>query len=182
MSDVLVSVLVAAIVAAGPSILAVVTYRQRRQEKAEDWARQDLVADRVTEAAAAAEDVATQAATAARLLLERQDAAEAQRAVAADLLVAANERLGGKLDIIHTLVNSNMTSAMQAELDATVREVAMMREVVALKQTAGHEASAEAMAAIDATDEKVQELRSALIDRLHQTKIANDQAAAMPRP
>jgi hypothetical protein len=177
MQDYLVPVLVAAIVASGPTILAIVTNRQRTRDKEIDWARQDVVADRVTDAAVKAKAVAEQAAEAARLLLERQDAADAQRAVAADLLVAANERLGGKLDVIHTLVNSNMTAAMQAEYDATVRELAMMREVVALNHAAGREASAEALGAIAATDVKVADLWATLQDRLHQTKVAEAQAS-----
>lgn len=76
-----------------------------------------------------------------------------------------------KLDIIHVLVNSNMTASMQAELDATVRELAMMHEVVDLKRKAGHEPTAAALIAIDATEAKVTELKAALDDRLQQNDV-----------
>lgn len=71
-----------------------------------------------------------------------------------------------KLDVIHKLVNSNMTAALQAERDATVRELAMMQEVIDLKRVAGHEPSPEALEAIVATKSKISELETTLMDRL----------------
>ncbi len=95
-----------------------------------------------------------------------------QDTVAAKLL-ASNEQLkvtGGvandKLDAIHTLVNSNMTAAMQAELDATVRELAMMREVIGLNKAAGREPTAESLAAKEMTKTRIAELQATLADRL----------------
>jgi hypothetical protein len=115
----------------------------------------------------------------------RQDAVAIQVAETAQLLLEANERVArtasaasGKLDVIHTLVNSNMTSALRAELDATVRELAMMREVVALHQAAGREPSKDTLTAIKTTQHKVDELTANLTDRLEQTEIANAQEAA----
>lgn len=133
----------------------------RHQERVEDNARQDLIAQR-------AADTAEQAA--------------AKAAEAASLLLAANERVANtakvtnnKLDVIHTLVNSNMTAAMQAEYDATVRELAMMREVIALKKVAGHQPSAEAVNALTATETKIAEMRASLDDRLKQAKVVDRQ-------
>lgn len=157
---VIVVALISAIV--GPSVLAFFTGRQRANEKKLDWARQD--------------EVAAQAAKAATALVEGQKEA-------AELLVVANERVAeaaestsAKLDVIHTLVNSNMTAAMQAELDATVREVAMMKEVIRLNQVAGSKPSADARATLKATEEKISELKATLSDRLKQTKVAEAQA------
>ena len=116
---------------------------------------------------------------------KRQDEVAAKAAEAARLLLAANERVAAdtqevkvKLDVIHTLVNSNMTAAMQAELDATIRELAMMREVIALNQAAGRQPSIGALAAVEATAEKIAELTATLEDRLKQTHVADIQAAA----
>jgi type II secretory pathway pseudopilin PulG len=144
------AVLVALIVAISSTIISIVSpilvsflqNRTRRQEKAEDYARQDAVAQKAAEAA--------------------------------KLLLAANERVAAnavqtmsKLDDIHTLVNSNLTTAMRAELDATTRELAVMSELIDLKRASGHEPSVDAMAAIKATKAKVSELSAVLKDRLN---------------
>jgi methanogenic corrinoid protein MtbC1 len=97
----------------------------------------------------------------------RQDAAAA----------AAAAVTNGKLDVIHTLVNSNMTAAMQAELDAIRRELAMMREVVALNLAAGREPTMETLAAIEATEAKITELSSHLAEREAAARRAEQQQA-----
>src|SRR5688572_18678682 len=101
-----------------------------------------------------------------RIDIKRQDLVSIQVVNASDI---TNE----KLDTIHILVNSNMTAAMQAELDATVRELAMMREVISLNKAAGRKPSAEAIAALEMTQEKINELRSQLEDRGRQARIAD---------
>lgn len=100
-----------------------------------------------------------------------------QDEVARKLLIA-NERVANstlltnnKLDVIHTLVNSNMTAAMQSELDATVRELAMMREVIGLNRNAGREPTELTLAAINVTEDRVNELKAQLQTRLEQTTI-----------
>jgi hypothetical protein len=166
-----------------PLILAARTERMHREDRKADYARQDKVAadaaeasDKAREAAAA---VAEQAAEAARLLLESQEQvaahaedARVQAEEAARLLLENNELvertsagISGKLGVIHDLVNSSMTAAMQAELDATRRELAMMREVVELNRQAGREPTVEALAAIEATSARIMELSAALRDR-----------------
>jgi hypothetical protein len=70
-----------------------------------------------------------------------------------------------KLKVIHALVNSNMTAHMQSELDATVRELAMMREVARLHEDAGRNPTQETQSAIDLTQARVIELRAVLGDR-----------------
>jgi hypothetical protein len=124
-----------------PIALAIIANRARSQEKREDW--------------------------------ERQDAVAAQAAEAAKLLLAANERVAkstqatnGKLDVIHGLVNSNMTAALQDQLDTNIREVALMREVVALHRAQGRDPSKEALEAITLSEGKIGELRSQIADRL----------------
>ncbi len=131
-----------------PLILAVITNSQHRRDRKEDWRRQDEVRD--------------QAAKAAELLIISNNSTT-------NIANATNR----KLDIIHTLVNSNMTAAMQAELDATVREVAMMKEVIALNIAAGRSPSSESEAAIKLTQGKINELKAALKDRLVATDKVN---------
>lgn len=153
---------------ASPAILAYITGRQRRAEKLEDYARQDLVADRVTDAADKAADVAKQAAEAARLLV-------ASNALAAEAAVQTAAVTNGKLDQIHTLVNSNMDVALRAELGSKEEVLVMLREVMAVNTTAGRLPSPEALERIAATERKIAELRAVLTDRLAQTQIAQQQ-------
>lgn len=98
--------------------------------------------------------------------MDRQDRVAIQVVNASDI---TNE----KLDTIHILVNSNMTAALQAELDATVRELAMMKEVIALNRAAGRAPSNEASKALEMTQAKIRELTAQLNDRLRQTRIAD---------
>lgn len=142
-----------------PLLLSMLNSRNRRKEKVEDYARQDAVA--------------TQAKEAARLLVERQDAAASKAAEAAQLLATNTakvaetaERANDKLDVIHTLVNSNMTTALQSEYDAIVREAAMMQEVIELKIAAGSQPTIKTLASLTATKAKIIELGTALADRL----------------
>jgi len=130
-----------------PIIMSLINNRNRRKEKQEDYARQDAVAE--------------------------------QAAKAAKLLVAANERVAdtakvtnGKLDVIHTLVNSNMTAAMQAELDARLENLALLLEVVEMKRAAGHSPNEETLVLIETTKRKITELKSSLGDRLKQSSEA----------
>lgn len=98
--------------------------------------------------------------------MDRQDRVAIQVVNASDI---TNE----KLDTIHILVNSNMTAALQAELDATIRELAMMKEVIALNRAAGRAPSNEASKALEMTQAKIRELTAQLNDRLRQTRIAD---------
>jgi hypothetical protein len=141
--------------------------QRHREDRQADWDRQDSVA---AKAAKATEDLA-----------ESQKKIADQAAVAARLLLANNERVAtsqletnGRLDVIHGLVNSTLSAAMQSEFDATKRELAMMREVMALKQSAGLEPTEETIAAIIATETRLAELDQTLIDRkATQDKINN---------
>lgn len=150
-SDVIVVALIVGVTGVlTPALLAYLGGRQRRADKREDWTRQDAVAE--------------------------------QAASAALLLLAANERVANatkstneKLDVIHTLVNSNMTAAMQAELTAVEGQHAVLLEVITLKESSGASTS-EARQTARALAERIQELRATLTDRLEQTRVANLQA------
>lgn len=150
-----------------PLILARQAEKMRRQDREADWDRQDEVARRAANAtatvAASQKRIADQAAKAAEALLE----ANAKVAATAD-------ETNGKLDVIHALVNSQMTAAMQSEYDATVRELAMMQEVIGLRRAAGHEPSQEALLAAEATQAKIAELAARLEDRAKAQERANE--------
>jgi len=150
-----------------PAWLLARTEKIHHEDRQADWDRQDRVAEKAEKAAA---DLAAS---------QKRIADKAEEA--ATLLLANNERVAatqqetnGKLDVIHTLVNSNMTAAMQSEFDAVSRELAMMREVAALKQAAGQQPTGETTAAISVTEAKLHELDAALADRAKaQAKVAD---------
>lgn len=176
MSAVWVAITVAVV---GPFLLAWLQGRQRTadmhaearlraEERAEDYARQDLVAERLSrrndEVAAKAQQVAIQTQTAAQLLLQNNEK-----------VAAATKAANTKLDVIHTLVNSNMTAALQGELDASKAQLVTLRELIALRVMLGQTPDDETSAALLTLESKVGALSSNLKDRIAQTKVADAQ-------
>jgi hypothetical protein len=135
------------------------TSRTRSREKAEDWARQDLVAARAEAAAAKVAEVAT--------TLAESDAAAAVK-------LDEIQRVGVAT---HTLVDGNLTKAMQSELAAHVLAVTMMLRDVESTRAAGGEPNADLLAALDSSRTLIEELRPLITDRVEQ-----DKAAKTPRP
>jgi len=135
-----------------PLILAHRTERMHREDMLSDYQRQDAVA----KAAKEASDVAHKVGMATVTKLDKANV---------------------KLDVIHGLVNSTLSAALQSELDALTTSLAMMREVVALKTHPGQEPAAEALIAIDDTEAKIAELRATLADRLQQAESIASRAA-----
>jgi hypothetical protein len=129
---------------ASPLTLSYLTNRHNRADRLEDWARQDAVA--------------AKAATTASLLVENNKKVAQSTAIT-----------NTKLDVIHTLVNSNMTAALQSELGAVKRELVLIREVMKLNRADGHEISVETLATEQTAVVKVAELSAALLDRLSNT-------------
>ncbi len=84
-----------------------------------------------------------------------------------DVVAAKAAEAVKKLDVIHTLVNSNMTAAMQAEYEATKRELVLLLQVVELNKKAGNAPTTESLAEIEATRKKITELTIVLKDRTH---------------
>jgi hypothetical protein len=195
---------IAIVAVIAPAVMALLTAFIQSRSKRQDYERQDEVAARAeqvaTQAATAAalllekqdqvaartDAVAAQAAEAAALLLEKQDqVAERTDAVAATLLHANEEvavaartsrdKLAGKLDVIHTLVNSNLTAAIQSELVAIENQLVMMHEMVDLRKAAGQATSAGTLAAIGSLETHIEELRTQLAERKRQDELANAQ-------
>jgi len=166
------TVAVAAIVAL-PAVLAVVITpfiagHYRRVERKEDWARQDEVADRL-KVAQDATTAATQRVAAAQVITTER---------VAEVAVAvrdANSITDGKLDQIHTLVNSNLTSAKEDQLDEAKIVLVSLEEIVDLKRNAGIEPSETAMLVIQAQRVKIAKLVAEVDDRLKQTQVGERQ-------
>lgn len=137
-----------------PVFLAMLTNRARRDEKEREWARRDLVADR-------AEASARRAEAATRDLIEINTE-----------IAESNLGIASTVDVIHELVNSNMTQAIQSEYDATVREGVLMRELIAVHAADGRAPEAETLAALTTTDQKITELRGVLDARIAQQEAA----------
>ena len=159
--------------AVSPLSLAYLTNKHTRRDRAEDWARQDAVAAKAAHTAdllvTSNLRMADQAAVAAHLLLEdnKKVAATAAEAVASAASASA------KLDTIHTLVNSQMTAAIQSELDAVQRELVLMLEVVAMRASSGAPSNGAAAASVVATKAKIAELTATLKERLEATTVAD---------
>jgi hypothetical protein len=122
----------------------------------------------------------------------RQDAVAAKAAEAAQLLLAANERVArqtreasqltnGKLNQIHELVNSTMTGQMEEAHAALAQQLVLMREVLSLNKAAGRKPSAGALEAIETIQHKVIELGEKLNIRAKVTQIANENLSKSER-
>lgn len=170
----------------------------RSNEKKQDYERLDAVAKQADAAAIAAANrvaeasklllnqqdvIARQAAKDAKLILNQQVLATNQAAESAKLLAESQVRvveiaqiINNKSDVIHTLVNSQMTSAMQSELDATERELVSLKEIIELKRTTGKDPTKAALAVIDATEIRISELKEKLRERREQDEVAKAQA------
>ena len=159
-----------------PLILAHRTERMHREDQLTDYQRQDLMAreaKKATIAMAAQQDM---------IIRQQRDATEAARVrdEAARRLAAATARsTDDKLDVIHKLVNSTLSAALAAELDALVTSLAMMGEVANLKKAAGQGPSGESDVAIRSTEAKIAEIRATLADRAAQAEAIAGDAARM---
>jgi hypothetical protein len=172
-----------------PLILAHRTERMHREDQLADYQRQDKVAAAAaaTAKAAAAQvaGIAEQAVKAASVLqaaqaetIRRTDEVARLTAQQAAKAEAKLDDHSGKLDVIRGLVDGAMTAALQSELDALLTSLAMMREVMDLKKSGGHDPTPQAITALHATEAKIAELRVTIADRLRQAEAVADRAAA----
>jgi hypothetical protein len=145
-----VPVLVAVIVAVvAPALLSVLTSRQRRAERVEDYARQDAVAAKTAEAA--------------RLLLAANERVAAQSA-------EADRATQAKLDQIHSLVDGNLTEAQEREVNAMRVMLASMREVVALSRKLGLVPAPDSLRQIESTEARIGVLEGNLARKIAQVE------------
>lgn len=135
--------------------LAVHNTREGRAKRLEEYARQNALADKAAQQVQALIETNV-------LITKRAD----ETAIV----------LEGKLDVIHTLVNSSMTAVKQSEYDAVGRELALMREVMILKAAAGNPAAPEDHEAIALTQAKLEKLGIELSGRRIKDETARTQS------
>jgi hypothetical protein len=109
----------------------------------------------------------------------RQD--EVQRAAEAKAAIQAQDT-NNRLDIIHKLVNSGLTSVMRSELAATERELSLLCEVSELHRANGREPDANMLAAIQTTEKKVAELAQTIRDREAAERASETEHGSYPPP
>ncbi len=135
-----------------PIMLSVISSKQARADRQEDYARQDKVAAKAEEAAR-------------RLVASNTEVAATAKTVAS--------KLNNKLDVIHGLVNSSMTAAMQSELDAVTSNVVLLEQIIELKKSAGQAPTEDALKTVALMQDKMNELKANLTDRLLATAKTN---------
>jgi hypothetical protein len=147
-----------------PIILSHRTERMHREDQLEQYRRED--------------EVAREAKITAQALAGQQDTIIRQQKETSRDARETAQKTDGKLDVIHGLVNSTLSAAMTSEMDALVTSAAMMREVMDLKKSMGREPSREAVIALQSTEAKIAELRTALADRTKQAEALASHALA----
>jgi hypothetical protein len=138
----------------------------KSEEKAEDWRRQDQVAERVAVAA-------KQAADAAILLVQAQKDTIARTDEVARVQAESDKRIGEQLlaideqgKKIHILVNSDMTAARTNERNQIMLTVLALKRVQALSRKLELPVDPEEEESILAAETRIEELNQILADRL----------------
>lgn len=83
-------------------------------------------------------------------------------------LAAIATRQDKKLDDLHTLGNSQLDRALRAELASAEAYLAVLLELIAIKN--GNTASAETLAVVKTTQTKIAELKVTLAERVEEAK------------
>jgi hypothetical protein len=82
-----------------------------------------------------------------------------------------SKQVNSQLKAIHTLVNSNMTSAIQESLDSIRRELDGLERIIKLERAAGRDPSVEMLAAVRVAELRISELELKLEDRRKQAEL-----------
>lgn len=163
------TVTLALIAVGAPALMAVLTYLLQKWGKNADAEAARLLREEdrkaLRDTADRAEAVSNRAAEDARKALLRQDASTAALEASTRAAAIARRETNAQLQALHTLGNSHTTALVRAELDSTRREVAALREIVALKSEAGHKPSTSALVVIDMADKRIAELEALMADR-----------------
>jgi hypothetical protein len=95
----------------------------------------------------------------------RQDEVARRVEIVKETTVAARAVMNNKLDEIHELVNSNMTSALLSERSALNGQLTLMYEIIALRRMSRQEPSAETLSTIEDIKTKLATLTDTLKSR-----------------
>jgi hypothetical protein len=123
----------------GPVVIAIVNYRTARADKLIEWARQDEVARRLEAHAVDAK--------------EQRETLAAQAETHRDVM-------DKKLDVVHSLVNSQLQAALAAEHDALEGQLTLITELIELRKTQGASPSEETIKTIEKITQRLDELRT----------------------
>lgn len=123
-----------------PIVMSILASRQRAAEKKADNQRADEIADRLA-------------------------VANVMASVAAKEAVVAAKTTNEKLDIIHILVNSTLTAAIQAAYDAKVAAGVVLRRLIGAEQAAGRVVNVDDAVLLRVLDAEIAELRVKLAGR-----------------
>jgi hypothetical protein len=171
----LIAILVVALIAifsslTAPLILQHRIERMHREDQKAQFDRDDALRARAEQVAATLKAQQDQQAEVARQVADRLQFAQAETIRRTNEVAhTARETAAisnAKLDVIHGLVNSTMTAAMASELDALKASLAMMQEVLDLKQSMGHPPTDEVLNAITLTKAKIASLTGVISDRV----------------
>jgi hypothetical protein len=138
----------------GPWIAIRANGRERRKDQELTWRRDD--------------QVALQAAEAARLLLNAQRESIARTDEVARHAATANRATSAKLDTIHTLVNQKLTTVTEQALTATVALLEALESTEAVQQRHGEPMPPQTAARIGRARAEVAALRGTLAERREQ--------------
>jgi hypothetical protein len=160
-----------------PLLLSWLNGRRRDKERKEDYARQDLVAKRAEKAADGAAAAATHAGEAAVNAGKAAETLQTSQAA----IVEANRDQSGRLETIaegqkaiHGLVNSSLTTSMNAELASTMRELALLRLASGMRP----KVEPDVQTAIDVARARIAVLHKAIEDRNAEAEAMAPVAAA----
>lgn len=95
---------------------------------------------------------------------ERKAVAEKVEVVQ-ERLVEQTRTTNAKLDEIHGLVNSNVTTLMETNLDALQGQLSLMREVQMLNATNGRVSTPESLEEMEMIEKRIQALKDAIAIR-----------------
>jgi hypothetical protein len=142
------------------------------RSKSEDYARQDQVAARLTKRQ---DEVAEQAAEAAKLLLNAQRASVIRTDEVARLAAESDARTAEKLEaiavqgtIIHSLVNQKLTTVTEQALAATLALLSHLETAIARTRAGGIEPTAIDLKRLADTRRSIVDLEATLAHRAEQ--------------
>lgn len=142
-------------------MMAMLTHSYRRADRAEDYRRQDEIAARVRVVATRVDDVASDLSRVNRDVASKVAETAASLAASNHQITLQASVVNGKLDVIHTLVNSTLSAAIQAELDALICLLALMKDPSGIDE-----------AGIANTERRIAELKQTVSTRDEQTRLA----------
>lgn len=102
---------------------------------------------------------------------DREDIVAERAAAAMALLATGNELASKKLDVIHTLVNSDMTRALEGQLAALEAQRILLLD----------DDTSDRTAAVESVAEQIEALKTTLADRAEQTALADMQIVQVQR-